>query len=171
MIVNLEALGDEPEYAPIPTEWADGFEWRTLLDIDVIARPRPQGSIRATINRSTGRALAVKHNEPQQDAWRSYVRRDALDALPDGHVAVDCPVRVVIEFVLVRPKSTPKRAIDPIPAATRPDGDKLERAVWDALGEAGVYRDDSRITSWAGSKRLARADEPPHARIRVAVPA
>ena len=40
MTVHLDRLGETPDPTPLPTEWADGLEWRTLLDIDVVARPR-----------------------------------------------------------------------------------------------------------------------------------
>jgi Holliday junction resolvase RusA-like endonuclease len=36
-----------------------------------------------------------------------------------------------------------------------PDGDKFERAVWDALTIARVWEDDARVVDWGGTKTAA----------------
>lgn len=35
------------------------------------------------------------------------------------------------------------------------DGDKLDRAVWDAVTKAGLWQDDAQVIEWAGSRRWA----------------
>lgn len=35
------------------------------------------------------------------------------------------------------------------------DGDKLERATWDAVTKAGLWQDDAQAVEWAGSRRWA----------------
>lgn len=72
------------------------------------------------------------------------------------------PVRVDLCFFLVRPASAKKRSKPHV----IPDGDKLERAVWDALQRAGVFANDSQVTSWTGEKRYAD-DVPPGVAILV----
>lgn len=134
-----------------------------LLDVFVPGRPAPQGSIRAIVHRSTGRAVAIKDNNATQKSWRQDVRDAAQDAWGDRG-PIDGPVCVRIDFVMPRPASTPKRSTPP--AIRKPDGDKLERAVWDALTHV-VWVDDSRVIEWGGSKRLAEIGETPGARIRV----
>jgi crossover junction endodeoxyribonuclease RusA len=75
------------------------------------------------------------------------------------------PVVVRLDFVMPRPVSTPKRSTPP--AIKKPDGDKLERGVWDALSMAGVWGDDSQVIRWFGSKRIAELGESPGVRIEV----
>jgi Endodeoxyribonuclease RusA len=53
------------------------------------------------------------------------------------------PVVVAVTFTLHRPVSTPKRK--PAWPWKKPDVDKLERAVFDALKAGGAYRDDAQV--------------------------
>jgi crossover junction endodeoxyribonuclease RusA len=77
----------------------------------------------------------------------------------------DGPVRVHLQFVMPRPKSTPKRSTPP--AVKKPDLDKLQRAMFDAIGSAGVWRDDSQVTDVVAGKRLAGLNETPGVWVRV----
>lgn len=134
-----------------------------LLDVFVPGRPAPQGSIRAIVHRSTGRAVAIKDNNATQKTWRQDVR-DAAAAGWGDRQPLDGPVTIRVEFVMPRPASAPKRST---PSAIRkPDGDKLERAIWDSLTHV-VWTDDARVVEWGGSKRIAEIGETPGARIRV----
>lgn len=142
---------------------APGPAWD--LDVFVPGRPAPQGSIRAIIHRSTGRAVAVKDNNDRQKSWRQDVR-DAVQTAWGDRAPIDGPVEITIEFVMPRPASAPKRRTPP--AIRKPDGDKLERAIWDSLTLV-TFVDDARIVAWSGSKRLAEIDETPGARIRLRV--
>ena len=64
--------------------------------------------------------------------------------------------RLELEFVMPRPKSTPKKST---PAAIkRPDLDKLVRAVMDAITGVVVV-DDSQIVHLVATKRIAELDE------------
>lgn len=45
-------------------------------------------------------------------------------------------------------------------ATTKPDADKLQRALGDALTQAGTIRDDSYITRWIVDKKYADDTEP-----------
>jgi crossover junction endodeoxyribonuclease RusA len=108
--------------------------------------------------------VAIKDNNRTQKSWKQDVR----DAVTDGwdtRPPIDGPVSIRIDFVMPRPLSTPKRRTPP--AIKKPDGDKLERAVWDALTHV-VWTDDSRVVEWGGSKRVAEIGETPGCRIRVA---
>jgi crossover junction endodeoxyribonuclease RusA len=135
----------------------------TDLDVFVPGRPAPQGSIRAIVHRSTGRAVAIKDNNTTQKAWRQDVAWMARQAWGPQPPIVG-PVRIRIDFVMPRPLSTPKRRTPP--AIKKPDGDKLERAIWDSLTHV-VWVDDAQVVDWAGTKRLAEIGETPGARIRV----
>lgn len=143
----------------LPTMAAPGV----VLDIFVPGRPAPQGSIRAIVHRSTGRAVAIKDNNAAQKSWRQDVRDTAQQAWGD-RPPIDGPVSIQIDFVMPRPLSTPKRSTPP--AIKKPDGDKLERAVWDSLTHV-VWTDDARVVEWGGSKRIAEIGETPGAHIRV----
>lgn len=139
----------------------DNDDW--LLDVFVPGRPAPQGSIRAIVHKHTGRAVAIKDNDTTQRTWRQDVR-DAVTAAWGDQPPIDGPVLIRIEFVMPRPGTAPKRSTPP--AIKKPDGDKLERAVWDSLTHV-VWTDDSRIVDWTGSKRIAEIGETPGARIRL----
>jgi crossover junction endodeoxyribonuclease RusA len=123
-----------------------------VLAVFVCGLPRAQGS-----KRHVGGGVMAESSEFVKP-WRSDIRAHLLsaDGLPlarfDGAVHLD------MEFVMTRPRSAPKRS-EP-PAIKRPDLDKLQRAVFDAVGSAGVWRDDSQVVSVRASKRLARIDEP-----------
>lgn len=116
--------------------------------------PVPQGSKSYKGKNRAGRAILVEsaiglHPWRERIAWAAheYGWRPA-----DGPFAVDC------EFVLPRPVRTPKSRTPP--AIKKPDGDKLLRAVLDALtGVAWV--DDSQVTDARARKRLAELDAPP----------
>jgi crossover junction endodeoxyribonuclease RusA len=88
--------------------------------------------------------------------WREDIRQAFLGRLArcaDGTTAVV----VKLVFVMPRPTATPKRRT---PAAVkRPDLDKLVRAVFDAIGSAGVWADDSQVVTVHAHKRLAELGE------------
>jgi crossover junction endodeoxyribonuclease RusA len=113
------------------------------LTIEAAGRPIPQGSIAYKGHRG-GRPLLVSDNTALA-GWRRTVVEAAHAALPAGWTPLDEPVRLLVAFYLPRPQ----RPRFPVPA-TKPDGDKLERAIFDALEAAGVVVNDSRIyeVSW-----------------------
>jgi crossover junction endodeoxyribonuclease RusA len=125
----------------------------------VAGHPAPQGS-----KRHVGNGVMIessKHVKP----WRSDVRSACLGGDGQPMVYFDGPVSVRLDFVLKRPISTPKRHT---PAAVKkPDIDKLGRAVLDAIGSAGIWRDDSQVVKLSAVKRLAEIDEAPGCHIRI----
>jgi crossover junction endodeoxyribonuclease RusA len=127
------------------------------LSVWVAGRPAPQGSKRY-LGRSGGRGVMVESSKAVAP-WRADVR-DAftLGIGPDARQwAGVAPVVVKLVFVMPRPTSTPKRRT---PAAVkRPDLDKLVRAVFDAIGSAGVWADDSQVVTVHAHKRLAELGE------------
>jgi crossover junction endodeoxyribonuclease RusA len=129
----------------------------TELDIFVPGKPAPQGSAKGFVNRKTGGVIIVKDNDKTQKTWRGDIREQAITAWA-GRDALDCPVRLLITFVMPRPKSLPKTRPTPY-AVKRPDLDKLTRAICDALTSANIYTDDSQIVSLYASKRIAEIGE------------
>ena len=132
-----------------------------MISLFVPGQPAPQGS-----KRYLGRGVMVESSKAVKP-WREDIRWRLL-ALPAAERAawpLQGPVRVELEFVLRRPKATPKRSTPP--ATKKPDVDKLQRAVLDAVGSAGVWGDDSQVVTVVASKRLAEIDEAPGCGLRI----
>lgn len=118
----------------IVTFWVDG-------------EPIPQGSVDAP---APGR---VKHSRAELKAWREAVGW-AFKAEHPGFEpwrGEDTALLLVGWFYLPRPLTVTREL-----PSTRPDLDKLLRAVGDAL-EGIAYEQDARITDIAGAKRYAWA--------------
>lgn len=108
------------------------------LVVTVFGKPVTQGS-------KTRTKWGIRDdNADRLRPWREAVKQAALDALA-GRARLEGPVAVEVVFTFDRPKSAPKsRPCWPI---TRSSGDldKLQRALFDALTDAGVWRDDSQV--------------------------
>jgi len=113
------------------------------LQLDVIeffvhGDARPQGSTRAYIPAGWKHAIITSTSKGLKE-WRRLVadvaQRQAPQELWEG------PIEIELNFGMPRPKSAPKRVVYPI---TRPDIDKLARAILDALTKV-IYKDDSQI--------------------------
>jgi len=127
----------------------------SALTIQVFGDPVPQGSKRAfPVYRGKGEhreftgKVAVTDNAGARLAeWRHAIVVAARAGI--GETApLEGPVWLSLEFWLRQPKR-PKFALP----ATRPDYEKLARAVGDALKAAGVYRDDGQVVTATISKR------------------
>lgn len=112
------------------------------FDVSVVGRPAPQGS------KEQGQYGQLRESSPYLPAWRAAVKRAVyrqyrnLGIEPTALPLFVGPVGVRVIFYL----NTGQR-ID-----SEPDGDKLERAVWDALTKARVWEDDGRVVDWSGVK-------------------
>lgn len=126
--------------------------------------PAPQGSKTAIPAKTkagvyTGKVSLVESSKALKP-WREVVAAAARAAKGSWLVTVpEGPVILTIEFRFQRPKGhygTGRNAgklKDWAPAyhLTKPDIDKLERGILDALTMAGVYKDDSQavsVTAW-----------------------
>lgn len=86
-------------------------------------------------------------------AWNMRQHREPIDA------------PVVVEAVFYMPR--PKRPRWSRPA-TKPDCDKLQRAIGDGLEVAGVVKNDSRIVEWYRPRKYyADPQHPMGARVKV----
>lgn len=116
--------------------------------------PQPQGSKTYRGQTREGRPIladAVKGLKP----WRAAVVTAIKDAIattdppPCGFPLIG-PVSIDLVFSMTKPKSAPVRRLTyPI---TKPDADKLERAVLDAGTIAGLWGDDSQVVHVAAWK-------------------
>ena len=112
----------------------------------VMMKAQPQGSMKAFV--VGGRAILTSDNAKMKP-FRAEVKRMALASIT-GEAPVfasQVPVRLVIRFQFVRPASAKKR---PYPSV-KPDIDKLQRAVLDALTGV-IYKDDSQVVEVTARK-------------------
>jgi crossover junction endodeoxyribonuclease RusA len=123
----------------------------------VAGTPKPAGSKRAFYIKKPGRAIITDACAKSKD-WKSDVRSEAQKAY-SGELWC-CPISLTLHFFVVRPKSHFRSGINsekikesaPRLPVTKPDVDKLSRAVMDALTGV-VWRDDSLVVSKFASKR------------------
>ena len=124
-----------------------------VLDVFVPGVPQPQG------NHRVSRAGYTYEANPKLKPWRDAVAIVARRAWL-GRPPLDEPVAVDVHFVMPKPRR-PKFDRP----ATKPDADKLQRAIGDALETAGVVANDSRIVMWRVVKVYAERNQPAGARI------
>jgi crossover junction endodeoxyribonuclease RusA len=102
-------------------------------------------------------------SSPKVRPWWQAVSGATHDAIPDDWEPLTGPVQVDIVFYLARPRyhyGTGKNANRLKPTAPsycdkKPDADKLQRTVLDALKASGVYVDDSQVADVHAVKRYA----------------
>lgn len=118
-----------------------------MISFFVPGAPAPQGS-----KRHVGHGRMIESSKAL-GPWRERV---ALAAHPHADGLIGGAVAIRLDFVMPRPKSTPKRSTPP--AVKKPDIDKLSRAILDAI--TGILiADDSQVITLYATKRLAEIDE------------
>ena len=131
-----------------------GHPVATATTFTIHGVPQPQGSLTRNAH-GPGMHSANPHLKP----WRQDLVDAAMKAWGDRD-PITGPVEVVATFTFPRPAyhygtgrnlGTLKPSA-PLAHTAKPDLDKLQRALGDALTLAGVLRDDSLICSWAVSK-------------------
>jgi Holliday junction resolvase RusA-like endonuclease len=129
-----------------------------VITVTVHGLPAPQGS-----KRHVGNGRMVESSSAV-GPWREAVRAQTqavMGAQPtlDGPAPLTGPVKVAVTLLLPRPKShTGTRGLLPSAPrypATRPDLDKLVRAVLDGLVMGGALRDDAQVVELTAAKRYA----------------
>lgn len=137
----------------------------SAIAFDVIGTPKPQGSKRAFVRGS--RAMLVESaGEPLKD-WRTSVAWAARAAAQGHDTPLDGPLYARITFRFRRPTSAPKKRRTWPCTRSSGDLDKLTRAVFDALADAGLIADDARIVGLSALKDYAADGEPTGATISV----
>lgn len=108
-----------------------------VLAVRVFGLPAPQGSKNVYGGRVVESSKAVR-------PWRNAVAASGAQAMRvHGHGGwPDGPVAVTMTFWMPRPAYLPRIVGWP---AKRPDLDKLVRATFDGLTEAGVWHDDGQV--------------------------
>lgn len=116
------------------------------FEVTIFGDARPQGSKRHVGN---GRFIEAS---PYLREWREKVRAACLEF--NFQDKFDAPVRAEVVFALRKPKN-PKHKARP---ASRPDLDKLVRAIFDSVTSAGVWEDDSLVVEMNVSKIWADSE-------------
>lgn len=127
--------------------------------------PVQQGSVSAP-----AAGVIKREKGPKLEAWRNAIHRQLIRAAGLGFVAADCPVRMHVVFTMPGPRGTEVAAqttkanaadsgLPRLCPSTKPDLDKLVRAVGDALSPRGdrmrVFADDSRIVELLTAESFA----------------
>lgn len=140
----------------------------TAVSFTVLGTPIPQGSKTKT------RWGGLREDNPATQPWRDTVAWQARATMGSTPPLLGpCALRVV--FYLPRPKAhygTGKnadrlKATAPGYCQTKPDLDKLLRAIGDALTTAGVWRDDNQAVTVDASKLYAFPGQQPGCHITV----
>lgn len=139
------------------------------LSFTVFGEAIPQGSAKAFQPRykdgSPAGRIIVTSDNPRLRGWRQLVAESASAALEGTgwHAGVGA-ITLTATFYLPRPKVLGTKTK---PHLTRPDVDKLARAVGDAL--TGVcWHDDSQVVDLRVQKVYAGVGESPRAEISIA---
>lgn len=151
---------------------------RPLVSFFVPGTPIPKGSHRAREKRRSrmsrvfgGRQWAIV-DEPEVYLWQQAVGMVALvhlrDAEPPKWELIDTAVAMDILYVLPRKKSAKPHESCIELAAVKPDLDKCERAIFDAL-QGVIYTQDSRVTSVRHRKRVAPHGEPEAVGVKIQI--
>lgn len=143
-----------------------------MLEFDALGRPRSKGSrvVQRVPGQNRVRNAAVGEDDLKE--WTAAIRSAASGAVSEGRRARSWPLElptgpmlVVARFRLTLPRRLAGE-LEPEPATVVPDGDKLERALWDALTGL-AFVDDRQVIAWAGTKVYANPLEEPGVRVRV----
>jgi Holliday junction resolvase RusA-like endonuclease len=116
------------------------------IAVTVLGTPIAQGSMR-----SLGPGRMVHSNAATLRPWRDTVAWQVRAAMADAGLTdpLEGPVEVHATFILARPKSAPKGRWAP---DKKPDGDKLLRALFDAITAGGAWVDDAQVVNCSWSK-------------------
>lgn len=139
------------------------------IELRVTGLPVPQGSKTAfVVGKGSAKPRAVvaeagsSERRQAHKNWRAAVAEAAAQWVAAGGRLLDEPVRVDLRFYFPPIASDPFR----VRHATKPDGDKLVRSVFDALVDGGLLSDDSRV--WAHScSKMHSSSVPPGVEITV----
>ncbi len=127
----------------------------TRIQFTVKGQAIPQGSPKLGRHRDKHGVLkpCILLDSEKLRAWRQLVSVMAKRAIPDGahwvlhngSMSVFDEAVVVVARFFLRP---PGRANFGDICSVKPDLDKLQRAIGDALEDAGIVSNDSRIVGW-----------------------
>lgn len=117
--------------------------------------PASKGSYRPITGRSRTTGKPVTRLIPmdkKERPWRDHVR-DTILSHKHPTIPPNSYIKIETTFYLPRPKTIPphKRKHPTV----KPDIDKLQRALYDAITETHIWHDDRQITDVTSHKRYA----------------
>jgi Holliday junction resolvase RusA-like endonuclease len=154
------------------------------LEFTIIGNPATKGSVTAFIpkrkdgslvKRPDGSPMVVKHDDTGKRGkdWNSAVAGVAFEAMIADNIKLvrDVPLLIEVDFYAPRPKGHFRTGRNahllkpdvPVAPCTRPDVDKLLRAILDALKNV-VYADDGQVAAVHATKNFGT---PARAEVRV----
>jgi crossover junction endodeoxyribonuclease RusA len=132
-----------------------------MLFARVYGVPAPQGSksFKGTFRRN-GRTMGILvESSKKVKPWRQAVTAAVLEANAEAKAHFADAVRLTVQFIMPRTGAEPKGWTRHHTKA--PDLSKLIRATEDAITDAAVWTDDSRVVEVVASKATAEPGEPP----------
>ena len=132
--------------------------------VNIKGLPVPQGSMV-----SNGCNRGMRHaNHARLRPWRMHVMSELLQARAKDWDP-SSPISVTATFRFPRPQghfgtgqnSNQLKPSAPTHHIVKPDIDKCQRAIGDAIEQSGLARGDQQIISWNTAKRYCCGDEPP----------
>jgi len=137
--------------------------------IVIAGSPTPKGRPRYALIRGRdgqpmvrgGHVLARSYTPARTKRYEGYVRLAAQQMMA-GRPPYDGPVSVDLEVTMRPPASWSRRrkarALRGEERPTKkPDGDNVEKLVWDALSDV-VFVDDKQVVRWSGRKEYGERD-------------
>ena len=131
------------------------------VDFWVRGLPQTQGSVRAILPRGSKHPVVIHDRSKELAQWRAGITQQAADAMRARGQSqlLEGPLQVRLEFFLQPPAGhalrTPRQQWQWSAPWRRPDLDKLQRAVLDAL--VGVlFSDDGQVVQLAAVKQYGQ---------------
>jgi len=125
--------------------------------------PIPKGSMKAFMP-PQGKFPIMTNDNTKTRPWMAIVKDAARQAVNSEVIPYsEAAIWIQIIFYLPRPKTLPKRIFWP---TKKPDLDKLERAIFDALKDV-IWTDDSQVVDSHPRKFYTNESLMPHALIAV----
>lgn len=139
----------------------------TRILLEVPGDPAGQPRMRHRVVAPRGRKpFATGYTPETADGWKRRVYLAALGKVPAKHLG---PVVCNVTWYFRRPGRLLKSGAPPgrIPYTAKPDRDNLDKAVLDALTDAGVWRDDAQVYDGRIRKFYVALGMAPGARIEI----
>jgi Holliday junction resolvase RusA-like endonuclease len=126
-----------------------------VIEIVVIGSPAPQGS-KKFVGMRGGHGVMIESSKAVKP-WREAVKW-AAHAARNGAPPLDGALIVRMVFTMPKPQSAPKtRRTYP---NRKPDISKLIRSTEDALTDAGIWVDDSRVVGYERAEKVFPGEDP-----------
>ena len=114
------------------------------MKIDIFIKGTPKAQPRAKATTWGGKTRMYTPGSAKD--WKECIKADLH---PFWNMKLSGPIKICLIFTLPRPKRLMRKK-DPfhrIPHTSKPDIDNLEKAVFDAITDCGVWVDDSNVYS------------------------